>query len=153
MTIETTTEPNFREIATNLVNGSAQHVIIDEFVKLMEESNYHKSNYMIEQNRHSNTRTAFNKFKNTVEEFIKEHVIDNEDADVEELTELASDLGIELTKRVRVTFNVEVEYEIEVGLDDEIDENDFDVRIEYNGEGDVQSQTESIVEFDSEDMD
>lgn len=142
-------------MATKLVNGSAQHVIIDEITKLFEGRDYYGQQYRAEQARHSETKNAFKHFKDVVEEFIKEHVKEKEDADTDELIELANDLNIELTKKIRVTFNVAVEYEIEVALDDDddIDEDDFDIRIDFNGEGAVNYDNTSISEFDTEESD
>ena len=154
MTIETTTEVNFRDMATKIVNGSAEHVIIDEITKLFEGRDYYNSNYLVEQARHQDLKIAFRSYQSAVENFIKEHVKDNEDADVEELIEFAAELDIELTKKVRITFNVAVEYEVEVplGSEDDIDESDFDIRIDYSGDGEVRYDYNSIGEFDTEEV-
>lgn len=140
-------------MAEAVVNNATPNAIIEEVERLIIDRNYYKDKELTFNTKYSELRKRYDGLHNAITEFLKEHVRDNEDADVEELMQLAADLNIELTKKVRVTFNVEVEYEIEVGLDDEIDENDFNVRIDYHGEGDVQNDNYSIVEFDAEDND
>lgn len=73
-------------------------------------------------------RTELNNWKNSVGEFIKDHVKDD-DISVDDLKEFADELNIELTKTIRVKFTIDVEGEFKVPLDfdedDVSDETDF----------------------------
>lgn len=94
----------------------------------------------------------------TIEEFLKEHISNNDSASVGELKDLAEELEISLTKTLKVTFNIEVEYEIEVPLDadeDSIDESDFDYSVSYrnhNNDYEETSEAYEIADFEVEEM-
>lgn len=154
MTNETTTEVNFRDMATKIVSGSAEHVVIDEMTKLFEGRSYYNSNYLVEQARHQDLKIAFRNYQSAVEDFIKRHVKEDEDATVEDLIQFAAHMDIELTKKVRITFNVAVEYQVEVplGSEDDIDESDFDIHVDYDGDGEVNYDNFSIGDFDTEEV-
>ena len=54
--------------------------------------------------------------------------------------ELAEELEIALTKEITVHFTVTYDLTIEVGLDEEVDESDFNVDMNYNGDGEVTNE-------------
>lgn len=92
----------------------------------------------------SGLRIRLQETVDTVTEFIKDNISDGADSDA--LKELANELDIELTKDLRITFTVQYYADVTVPLDydeDNIDENDFDVRIEYTGHGDVDFSNDS----------
>jgi hypothetical protein len=69
------------------------------------------------------------------------------------LKELADELEIELTKEVEVTFTVEVTATFTVPLDfeaDNIDDSDFDIRIDYTGNND--DVEEESIDWDMNDF-
>jgi hypothetical protein len=81
----------------------------------------------------------------TVEEFLKEHIKDQQ-VSIDDLKELAAELDIELTKRLEITFKVDVKYIATVPLDfdeDDISDGDFNINIDYRGH-------DSDVEVDEE---
>ena len=86
----------------------------------------------------------------TVKEFIVEHIANDDSADVSELKELAEELEIELTKKVKVTFRVDYEVEIECELDYEVDESDFEVSLNYSGQGEEDITQEDMLDFEVE---
>lgn len=74
-----------------------------------------------------------------VEEFLKSHIGEGDEASLDELKELAESLSIELTKEVEITFTLEVTATATVPLDfdpEKFDDSDFDVRVEYTGDFD-----------------
>ena len=76
-----------------------------------------------------------------VTEFLREHIINNASASVNDLRELADELEIEMTKMLTVTFTVEVTYEFEAPIDfneETIDESDFRVEVDYRGSSDAE---------------
>lgn len=101
----------------------------------------------------SGTRARLQELVDTVTEFIKENYKDGATAD--ELTELANDLDIELTKELTVTFTVSYEATLTVPLEftyDDIDSGDFEASVRFIGNGDVEvddEQTE-IEDFEVE---
>jgi CRISPR/Cas system CSM-associated protein Csm2 small subunit len=67
-----------------------------------------------------------------VQEFLINHIKEDDDANVEEMKELCNEVNIELTKTITVRFTVECEYEYIVPLDfdtDDVTEADFDVSV------------------------
>jgi len=89
-----------------------------------------------------------------VKAFIKSHVIDDDDATVSELKDLAGELDITLTKEVRVTFTVEYDLTVECDIDEgEIDENDFRVDLTYNGVGELTNESADWQDFSVEEED
>lgn len=83
-----------------------------------------------------NQRSRWASMAQTIEEFLKEHISEGNDASVDDLKELAESLDIELDKEVEVTFQVEVTATITVPLDfdaEDISEQDFDISITYEG--------------------
>lgn len=82
-----------------------------------------------------NLRVRLQDTVNTITEFLKSHISDNQDADIDDLKELADELDIELTKSITVKMQIEVEIEMTAPLDfDEsnIDDSDFDISCEFN---------------------
>ena len=80
----------------------------------------------------------------TITEFIKDNISDGADTDA--LKELANELEIELTKDLRITFTVQYYADVTVPLDydvENIDESDFDIRIQYTGSDDVDFSDDS----------
>ena len=151
MTNETTVrdEPTVEAIADEFVRDHATDEIVAELVKYSNSVDSLRSNLEYERNR--NTGLA-NKL-DIVKEFITEHVREDEPASVDELKELASQLGFTLTKRVNVQFTVEYNFTIECDLDEEVSEDDFRVNVEYNGVGETVDENEdwSTIEIEDED--
>ena len=90
-----------------------------------------KSRYDVANNRIRERDVRFQK----VEDFIIEHIKNDDDASVDELKELANAVDIELTQNITVKFTVECEYQYIVPLDfnlEDIDRNDFDVTVQTN---------------------
>ena len=73
------------------------------------------------------------------------------------MKEFAEKMGIELTKEIEVTFKVDVKFTATVPLDfivENIDESDFDIRINYNGnheDVDMEEEYSDIEDFDVSD--
>jgi len=124
------------QIAEDFVKESTTSGIVDELVIM--KATIEKLEKQIENKDMlaSNYRTELRKVVDTVDDFIKEHVKENDSASVRELKELAAELDIELTKNITVTFTIEVEAELTVPLDfdeEDINDGDFKINIEYKG--------------------
>lgn len=142
-------EPTVEAVAEEFVKDHNSTEIVQELVKYSNSVDSLRSNLEYERNR--NTGLA-NKL-DLVKEFITEHVREDEPASVDELKELASQLGFTLTKRVNVQFTVEYNFTIECDLDEEVSEDDFRVNVEYNGVGETVDENEdwSTIEIEDED--
>jgi hypothetical protein len=86
----------------------------------------------------------------TIKKFIIEHIANEDSADIDELKELAEELEIELTKKIKVTFHVDYEVEIECDLDYVVDESEFEVSLNYSGQGEEDITTEDMLDFEVE---
>lgn len=87
------------------------------------------------------TRGKLQSILDSVETFLKDHISEGNNADLDELKELAEELDIELTKDIKVTFTASVEVEMTVPLDfdlEGIDESNFTVSAEFDGMTDVE---------------
>ena len=150
-TPEVPTEPVNLTKAREIVTGTTAYAVQE--VKLLLDRIDHEQKVAATQREVAaqNHRKYINLF-NSVEEFIKEHVKD-EQVSIDDLKELAEELDIALTKSIKVTFNVKCEYEFDVAIDfdtDDIDEHDFNIRISSNLDGDdVEETSES---FEVEDL-
>lgn len=121
-------EPTAYELAAEFVKNNAVSEITERIAKQTEEIKQLRNAYEV-------TSKELRNWKNSVTEFIKEHVKDDA-IDVDDLKEFANELNIELTKEIEVTFKVDVKFTATVPLDfniNDIDESDFDVRVDYNG--------------------
>ena len=116
-------------VKTNSMQDIVMHIV-------SKEENVENLDRICQDLRRSNSalRDELKNWRNSISEFIKEKV--KEDAvDVDDLKELADELNIELTKRIKVTFRIDVEGEFDVPLDydqDKADEDFFDITIEAN---------------------
>lgn len=122
--------------------------------KLIDIYDQNQSRYVrIDQMQDSiwQVRNSKEEIISTVKKFINEHIANDDSADIDELKELAEDLEIELTKKVKVTFHVDYEIEIECDTDYEVDESDFRVSLDYNGQGEEEITTEDMLDFKVED--
>ena len=137
--------------AREIVTGTTAYAVQE--VKLLLDRIDHEQKVAATQKELAaqNHRKHINLF-HSVEEFIKEHVKD-EQVSIDDLKELAEELDIKLTKSIKVTFNVKCEYEFDVAYDfkdEDIDENDFNIRISSNLTGDdIEETSES---FEVEDL-
>jgi hypothetical protein len=151
MTNETTVidEPTVEAVAAEFVKDHNSQEIVEELVKYSNEVDRLKENLDYQRRRDSQYSDKIEKVK----KFIVEHISDNEEASIEELKQLAYDLDIELTKRVNVSFTVEYNLTIECDINDEIDETDFTLNLDYSGSGEVidESPEWSSVEIEDED--
>lgn len=125
-------------VAEEFIKANTTSVIIEEFVNHYNtiESLQRKLTYAEQEARNQRSRWA--SMAQTIEEFLKEHIKD-EQVSVDDLKELAEELEIELTKEVEVTFKVEVTATVTVPIDfndEDIEESDFDIRINYEGSHD-----------------
>jgi organic radical activating enzyme len=157
-TNETTEKQTNQQIAESAVHDLSVNDLVKEVQRLLDEKDYLKEQV---QRKLEWGNTQFNKYSvihNTVTDFIKEHVKDDE-VDIYDLKELAEELNIELTKSIRVTFNVRAEYEFNVPLDwtdDDISDGDFNIRISHNGADDEMEETSEsyeVEDFEVEDND
>lgn len=155
MTIETTTneQPTPRQMAEAVVNNATPNAIIEEVERLIIDRDYYKLQESLSNVRYSELSKQLSHWKNSITSFLKEF-IDSDDITTDDLKEFAEKMDIELTKKVRITFNVAVEYQVEVplGSEDDIDESDFDIRVDYEGDGEVSYDNFSIGDFDTEEV-
>jgi len=159
MTEETTATPlTNQQIAESVVKDLPANEIVKEFQRLLDEVEYQKTEAKLAKARANEAYSKYGTFRDSVEEFIKEHVKD-EQVSIDDLKELAEELSIELTKSIKVTFTVKCEYEFDVPLDwtdDDISDGDFDIRISSNiTDEDVEETSESyeVEDFEVEDND
>jgi len=144
MTTENTATESVREeapltpqqVAEEFVKESSVDVIIEELVNNYNayESMKKQLEYMTSERDAMRTRWAT--ISDTIEQLIKSHVGEGDDASVDDLKELADDLDIELSKTLKVTMTVSVEVDIEVPIDfdeDTLDESDFEISAEFTG--------------------
>lgn len=84
------------------------------------------------------TRARLQELVDTVTEFIKDNL---DSSFAGKLKQLASDLDIELSKDVTISFNVTYTADVTVPIDfdiESIDDSDFDITIRYTGNDDVE---------------
>ena len=121
-------EPTVEAVAAEFVKDHNSQEIVDELVKYSNSVDSLRSNLEYERNRN----TALAEKLDMVKNFITEHVKDDDMASVDELKELASELGLTLTKRVKVEFTVTYNLTVECDIDEEVSESDFRVDMDYN---------------------
>jgi len=135
------------QVAENFVKANTTTGIVDEFVRNWKEIEGLRKRVEAEASTADHYRQTLTRKLDIVEEFIKSHVGENDEASVDDLKELADSLDIELTKTIKVTFTAEVEVEMTVPLDfdtDDISESDFTVSAEFNGMTDVEVEDTNI---------
>ena len=158
MTTEnTTTEAPLTpaQIAEEFVKENTTATIIEEFVNHYNAIESLKQQLEYQQQETRNQRSRWASMAQTIEEFLKEHISEGNDASVDDLKELAESLDIELTKTITIKFTAEVEVEVTVPIDadiDDVDENDFTVSAEFDGKTDweVNDTNININDFDVE---
>lgn len=141
-------------MAERFVGENFSAVIAEELAKQYEEIAELKLSKERLYNQMTEFRSRWATLHDKVEEFLKSHVKEDDDATVEELKELADNLNIEMSKNIKVTFTIEVTAEMEVDLDfdeESIDETKFDVSIDYNGEDNAEIEW-TTDDFDVEEM-
>jgi outer membrane murein-binding lipoprotein Lpp len=160
MTEETTTEAPYtnQQIAENTVKELSANDLTKEFQRLLDEVEYYKKDTKLAKERATQANSRYSNLFTSIEEFIKEHVKE-EQVQIDNLKDFAKEIGLELTKSIKVTFIAECEYEFTVPLDydiDDITESDFVTNISSHitDEG-VEETHESIEikEFEVEDND
>jgi len=144
-----TDEPTVEASAAEFVKDHNSQEVVDELVKYSNSVDSLKGQLEYERNRYSGLANKLDMVKN----FITEHVKDDDSASVDELKELADELGLTLTKRVTVEFTVTYNLTVECDIDEEVTDDDFRVNIEYNGEGYVYDEQEDWSEVIIEDED
>jgi len=144
-----TDEPTVEAVAAEFVKDHNSQEVVDELVKYSNSVDSLKGQLEYERNRYSGLANKLDMVKN----FITEHVKDDDSASVDELKELADELGLTLTKRVTVEFTVTYNLTVECDIDEEVTDDDFRVNIEYNGEGYVYDEQEDWSEVIIEDED
>jgi succinate dehydrogenase flavin-adding protein (antitoxin of CptAB toxin-antitoxin module) len=142
MTTEiTTTEVTPIEIATEFVKNSSSTQIAEKMAEDAQSLENMRKNVSHKQVEIDYLRRDKRNILDIVEKFLKEHISEGNEADLDELKELAEELDIELTKDIKVTFTASVEVEMTVPLDfdlEGIDESNFTVSAEFDGMTDVE---------------
>jgi len=159
-TEETTTEAPYtnQQIAESTVKELSANDLTKELQRLLDEVDYRKREAVLAKERATQSTSRYLNLFNSLEEFIKEHVKD-EQISIDDLKEFAEEVNISLTKSIKVTFSVKCEYEFNVPLDfddEDITDGDFTVRISSNvSDEDVEETSESyeIEDFEVEDND
>ena len=159
-TTQVTTEAPLtnQQIAENVVKDLPANEIVNEVKRLLDEVDYRKREAALAKERATQGTSRYLNLFTSLEEFIKEHVKD-EQISIDDLKEFAEEVNIELTKSIRVTFNVKCEYEFNVPLDwveDDISDGDFTIRISSNiNDDEVEETSESfeVEDFKVEDND
>ena len=144
-----TDEPTVEAVAEEFVKDHNSAEIVQELVKYSNSVDSLRSNLEYERNRN----TALAEKLDMVKNFITEHVKDDDMASVDELKELASELGLTLTKRVKVEFTVTYNLTVECDIDEEVSEDDFRVDMDYNGVGELYDEQEDWSDITIEDED
>jgi hypothetical protein len=149
-TIDTETP---EQIAEQFVKHHNSMQIEEEFVNHYKTIESLKSRVQAEAGNADHYRQKFNRLESQIEEFLKDHIKDNEDASVDDMKEFAESLGIELTKSITVKFTASVEVEMTVPLDfdcDDITDSQFTVSAEFDGMTDVTVEDTDITVDDLE---
>jgi seryl-tRNA synthetase len=161
MTTETTsTEASMtpEQFAEDFIKNHSVAELVEQFVMYSKSVDSLQQRLQSAINNSDHYRQQLRNQTETIEEFLKSHISENDSASVGELKDLAEELEIELTKTIKVTFKIEAEYEIVVPLDadeDSISENDFDYSVSYrNNTNDYEETSESyeIIDFETEEM-
>jgi len=142
-------EPTVEAVAAEFVKDHNSHEIVEELVKYSNSVDSLKSQLAYERNRNTDLASKLDIVKN----FITEHVKDDDSATVDELKELAGELGLTLTTRVTVEFTVTYNLTIECDIDEEVSEDDFRVSMDYNGVGELYDEQEDWSAITIEDED
>jgi hypothetical protein len=142
-------EPTVEAVAEEFVKDHNSIEIVQELVKYSNSVDSLKSHLEYERNRN----TALAEKLDMVKNFITEHVKDDDMASVDELKELAGELGLTLTKRVTVEFTVTYNLTVECDIDEEVSEDDFRVSMDYNGVGELYDEQEDWSAITIEDED
>jgi len=150
MTTENTTVTETEtpeQIAEQFVKNHNSMQIEEELVNHYNTISALQNRVEAEAGNSDHFRQKFNRLEAQIEEFLKSHIGDNEDASVDDMKEFAETLGIELTKSITVKFTAEVEVEMTVPLDfdtDDIDDSHFTVSAEFDGMNDVTVEDTNI---------
>jgi hypothetical protein len=142
-------EPTVEAVAAEFVKDHNSQEIVEELVKYSNSVDSLMSQLGYERNRNTDLASKLDIVKN----FITEHVKDDDSATVDELKELAGELGLTLTKRVTVEFTVTYNLTVECDIDEEVSEDDFRVSMDYNGVGELYDEQEDWSEITIEDED
>ena len=142
-------EPTVEAVAEEFVKNNNSTEIVQELVKYSNSVDSLRSNLEYERNRNTGLASKLDIVKN----FITEHVKDDDMASVDELKELADELGLTLTKRVTVEFTVTYNLTVECDIDEKVSEDDFRVSMDYNGVGELYDEQEDWSEITIEDED
>ena len=139
-------EPSVEAVAEEFVKNHNSVEIAQELVKYSNSVDSLRSQLEYERSRNYDLAGKLD----IVEKFISEHVKDNDEASVDELKELATELGLTLRKQVRIQFTVEYDLTVECDLEDEVKDTDFSVSMSYDGVGDLVDESEdwSVVEIE-----
>jgi len=153
MTTETTTtevkEPTPYEVAAEFVKNNAVSEITERIAVLTQQVKRYSNDY-------DQARAELIRWRGQTTEFVIDFV-KSDDITTDDLKEFAEKMNIELTKEIEVTFKVDVKFNATVPLDfdvDTIDESDFSVRINYEGntnDFDMEEEYSDIEDFDVSD--
>lgn len=135
------------EYAEDFIKTHSILELADQLVTYSESCDNMRNTITRKQLEIDNLRNNLRNVVDTVTEFLKSHISENDSASVDELKELAEELDIELTKSITVKIEIEVEVEMTVPLDfdeESIDDSDFDISCEFNGMTDVEVDDTNI---------
>jgi hypothetical protein len=144
---ETESMPAPLQIAEDFIKNNSVMEIAEEFVNHYNAIESLKKQLEYQQQETRNQRSRWASMAETIEEFLKSHIAEGDDASIDDLKELADSLDIELTKSITVKMRVDVEVEMTVPLDfdeDSLDEGNFDISAEFNGMTDVEVDDTNI---------
>jgi hypothetical protein len=156
MTTETNAVTN-TEKAREIIAGTTAYAM-EEVKGLLDKLDHEKAKHALAKESATKATSRYINLFTSIEEFIKEHVKE-EQVQIDNLKDFAKEIGLELTKTIKVTFIAECEYEFTVPIDfdnDDITEDDFSIRISSMLSGDDVEETHESMEvkdFEVEDND
>lgn len=152
-------ELNSTQKAEHLIKNSSIEDLVKAVSILFEDNKRDAQSIEVWRNRANTSSTELRNYKNSVETFLKDHIKDDE-VDVDDLKEFAEELGISLTKTIRVKCTIKVEGEFIVPLDFDVNDVDdeaefFNIRIEADpsdNDIDVDSEQWDVDSIDAEEI-
>lgn len=152
-------ELNSTQKAEHLIKNSSIEDLVKAVSILFEDNKRDNETIEVLRNRNRTLNSELSNYRKSVETFLKDHIKDDE-VDVDDLREFAEDLGIELTKTIRVKCTIKVEGEFTVPLDFDVNDVDdesefFNIRIDADpsdNDIDVDSEQWDVDSIDAEEI-
>lgn len=147
--METTETNTNKQIAQTEINRKTPEQLVVYVSDLLDLLDGHVKSY-------ETSRSMYHNLKNTVEEFVKEAIQDN-DVSVDDVKRLAVNCDIELTKELQVEMTIRYYATVQVPIDydaDDITESDIDVSVDFtpSGDAEVTSDSTETEDFSVEEM-